>query len=164
MSTKHGSLSNQSRRRLAAGELILRGFGNDEIVDILEVSLSSVKRWRKQVESDGLHALARKSQPGCPKKLDDAKRQELKTIILAGAKASGSMVGRWTSRIVADLIRKKWGVDYSSSNVRRILHSLGLSYQKPDVKSTRHSPAAIEHWQRYVWPRIKKTPITTVTS
>ena len=164
MNIKHGSLSHQSRRRLAAGELILRGFGNDEIVDILEVSLSSVKRWRQQVESDGLHALARKSGSGRSSELTPEQLQELKTIILAGARAAGYMTDRWTSRIVADLIRKKWGVDYSSSNVRRILPALGLSYQKPDVKSTRHSPAAVEHWQRYVWPRIKKTPTTTVTS
>lgn len=163
MSTKHGSLSDQSRRRLAAGDLILRGFDDDEIIDILGVSLSSLRRWRPKVERDGLVALARKSGSGRSSELTPEQLQELKTIILAGAKASGYQTDRWTSRIVADLIRKKWGVDYSSSNVRRILPALGLSYQKPNVKSTKHSPQAVEHWQRYVWPRIKKKPTTAVT-
>ncbi len=43
----------------------------------------------KTVTSGGLAALARKSQSGRPRKLDNAQRQELKTAILAGAKAAG---------------------------------------------------------------------------
>jgi hypothetical protein len=33
MSTSHGHLSGQSAVRLQADELILRGFGNDEIIE-----------------------------------------------------------------------------------------------------------------------------------
>jgi transposase len=159
MSTQHGSLSDQSRRRLSAGDLILRGFDNDEIIEIPGVSHSSIKRWRPKVERDGLGALTRKSGSGRSSELTPEQLQELKAIIPAGYHTD-----RWTSRIVADLIRKKWGVEYTSSNVRRILPSLGLSYQKPDVKSTKHSPAAVEHWKRHIWPCIKKKRTTTVTS
>lgn len=157
MINKHIKLSEQARRRLMAGDLILRGFDNDEIIDILGISLSSVKRWRRKVTEGGLHTLARKSQTGCPKKLDDAKRRELKRIILKGARAAGYLVDRWTLRIVADLIRKKRGVHYTNSNVRRILHSLDLSYQKPDVEAAEHSPEAVKYWRHYVWPNIKKS-------
>jgi transposase len=162
MSTQHGRLSRQAATRLQGGELILRGFDDDEIVDILDVSLSSVERWRKKVETDGLQALARKSGSGRSSELTSEQFQELKTILLAGARASGYLTDRWTSRIVADLIRKKWSVDYSHSNVRKILHDLGLSYQKPDVKSTKYSPQAVDHWREHVWPRIKKKRTTTV--
>lgn len=156
MSNKHVNLSDQARRRLMAGDLILRGFDNDEIIEILGISLSSLKRWRKKIENGGLRTLARKSQSGCPPKLDDAKRHELKKIICKGARAAGYLVDRWTSRIVADLIRKKWGVHYSHSHVRGILHSLRLSCQKPDVVAAEHSSEAVEYWRRYEWPRIKK--------
>jgi len=44
MSTPHGRLSPQAAARLQAGKLILRGFDNDEIIDIL--SLSSLKQCR----------------------------------------------------------------------------------------------------------------------
>ena len=60
MKTTHRHLSRQAAIRLQGGELILRGFDNDEIIDILGVSLSAVKRWRHLAESEGLHALARK--------------------------------------------------------------------------------------------------------
>jgi len=156
MSTPHGRISRQAAVRLQAGELILRGFDDDEIVEILGCSLSSLRRWRAKVERDGLYALARKSGSGRFAELTPNQRDELKTIILQGAKASGYATERWTSRIVADLIRKKWGIEYCLSNVRKILCDLGLSFQKPDVKSTKHSQVAVDHWRKHEWPRIKK--------
>ncbi len=162
MSTQHGSLSEQARRRLAAGDLILRGFDNDEIVHILEVSLSSVKRWRKKVNENGLHGLARKPQPGRPRELGEDERQQLKEIIRQKPTDHGYPTDRWTSRIVADLILKKWNVEYTSSHVRYILRSLRLSFQKPTVKSTKFSQQAVDEWRKHVWPAIKKKRIKTV--
>jgi len=156
METTHGWLSAQARRRLQAGDLILRGFNNDEIVEIMEVSLSSVKRWRAKIQSEGLAGLARQPQSGRPVKLDAVQKAELKTILGQGAKAAGYLADRWTTRIVADLILKKWGVKYSQTQVWRILRSLGFSCQKPDVQSKKRSQAAIDHWRHYVWPQLKK--------
>ena len=157
MSIQQGSLSRQASVRLRAGDLIERGFDNEEIMEILEVSLSSVQRWRKKVESAGLAALARKPGSGSDAELSPEQFDELKTILDKGAIAAGYPTARWTSRIVADLIRKQWNVDYCRSNVRRILNDLGYSYQKPSVKLTKHSPQVVEHWQTHDWKRIKKS-------
>jgi len=157
MSIQQGNLSRQAAVRLQAGDLILRGFDNEEIMEILEVSLSSVQRWRKKVESAGLTALARKSGSGSESELSPTQLADLKTILDQGAIAAGYPTDRWTSRIVADLIRKKWNVDYCRSNVRRILNDLGYSYQKPSVKLTQHSPQVVDHWRTYDWRRIKKS-------
>ena len=154
---KQGSLSRRATVRLRAGDLIERGFDNEEIMEILEVSLSSVQRWRKKVENGGLAALARKHGSGQFSELTKEQLDELKDIILKGALAAGYQVDRWTSRIIADLIRKKWNVDYCRSNVRYILNRLGLSYQKPAVKSTKHSQEIVEHWRKHDWVRIKKS-------
>jgi transposase len=147
---------------LAAGDLILRGFDDEEIAEITQSSLSSVRRWRKKVNENGLHGLARKAQSGRPRGLGENERQELKEMIRQKPTDYGYPTDRWTSRIVADLILKKWNVQYTSSHVRYILRSLRLSFQKPHVKSTKHSPVDVEHWRRYVWPRIKKKPTNTV--
>jgi len=155
--SKQGSLSRQATVRLRAGDLIERGFCNEEIVEILEVSLSSVQRWRRKVENGGLAALARKHGSGQFSELTTEQLDELKEIILTGALAAGYPVDRWTSRIVADLIRKKWNIDYCRSNVRYILNRLGLSYQKPAVKSTKHSQEVVDHWRKHDWVRIKKS-------
>jgi transposase len=157
MGTFHGHLSRQASKRLRAGDLIERGFDNEEIMEILEASLSSVKRWRKKVNEEGLSGLSRKSGTGRTSKLSCEQLAELKEIVLKGAIAAGYPTDRWTSRIVADLIRKKWNIRYCRSQVRKILNDLGLSYQKPDVKSTKHSQEVVEHWKEYDWRRIKKS-------
>ena len=131
-------------------------------MDFLEVSFSSVKRWRKKVETEGLHALARKASTHSNAKLTPEQFEELKTVLTQGAIAFGYLTDRWTSRIVADLIHKKWNVQYSRSQVRKILNDLGFSYQKPAVKSTKHSQDVIEHWKKYDWVRIKKKQIKKV--
>jgi transposase len=156
MSKLHGSVSDQELVRLRAGDLIERGFDNEEIMETLEVSLSSVQRWRKKVENGGLHALSRKPGSGAEAKLTSEQLEKLKTILSQGAITSGYQTDRWTSRIVADLIRKKWDVNYCHSKVRKLLKDLGFSYQKPTTKSKKHCPAAVKRWRKYDWVRIKK--------
>jgi len=96
-----------------------------EIVEILGCSISSLRRRRAKVE----RKVARKSGSGRFAELAPRQRDELKTILLQGAQASGDATDRWTSRIVADLIRKKRGVEYCLCNARKILCDLGLSFQ-----------------------------------
>ena len=127
MNTSHRRLSRQASLRLQAGDLILRGFDNEEIMDILEVSLASVQRWRKKVNEEGLHALARHAGTGRTPKLTPEQFEELKTLLSQGAIAAGYLTDRWTSRVVADLIHKKWNITYSRSQVRKILNDLGFS-------------------------------------
>jgi len=156
MGTLHRRIFRQASIRLQSGDLILRGFDNEEIMDILEVSLASVQRWRKKVDNEGLHALARHAGTGREPKLSPEQFEEIKTLLTQGAVASGYLTDRWTSRIVADLIHKKWAVAYSRSQVRKIHNDLGFSYQKPSVKSTKHSQEVVDHWKKYDWVRIKK--------
>jgi len=159
MSNKQGCLPPQTTTRLRAGDLIERGFDNEEIIEILEVSLSSVQRWRNKVNEGGIQALGHQAGAGKPSALHPEQLEALKVILNQGAIASGYLTDRWTSRIVADLICKKWDVDYCHSNVRRILNELGFSYHKPSVKSTKHSQEIVDHWRKHDWKRIKKKPI-----
>jgi transposase len=156
MSIKSGCLSCQETTRLRAGDLIARGFDDVEMMDILEVSRSSLYRWRKKVNGGGLKSLERAAGSGKPSTHTTSQLEELKNILIAGSRAAGYLTDRWTSRVVADLIRKKWAVNYCRSNVRRILNDLGFSYKKPNVKSTKHSQEVIDTWRAHDWQHIKK--------
>lgn len=151
-------MSPQSIKRLQAGELILKGFDNDEIVDILDVSFSSVKRWRKKIDAGqgALTALLRKKGSGRIPRLDDEQQQRLRDTILAGAVKAGYASERWTSKIVADFIRNEFGVTLSARAVRDLLPKLGLSPQMPVVKSHKHSDEEVLRWAEQTWERIKK--------
>ena len=80
MSTKQGSLSAQAFRRLQGGELILKGYDNETIADIVGVSISSVNNWRTILteHNDDLCALVRKTGSGRPPSLNDPQKQQLK--------------------------------------------------------------------------------------
>jgi transposase len=158
MSSKQGTLSEQSRKRLQGGELILKGFEDEDIAHVLDVGESTVGRWRKILrENDNdLASLARKKGSGRPPRLSDDEKQRLKEIILAGAVKAGYPAERWTSRNVTDLIRNEFNVEMTSRNVRHILPTLGLSPQMPVVKSHKYSAEEVLRWNRHAWKRIKK--------
>jgi putative transposase len=158
MSSQHGSLSGQSAKRLLGGELILKGYDDEEIADIVNVTPSAVQKWRKKLRkhSDDLCCLVRKKGSGRSSRLTDEQKQQLKQMILEGATAHGYPDERWTSKIVADLIQKTFEITMAPRTVRDLLPTLGLSPQMPIVKSHKHSDAAVIEWAERTWKRLKK--------
>jgi len=158
MKTKHGSLSPQEIKRLQGGELILDGYDNDEIADIVKVSPSAVRKWRKKLKEhdDDIACLCRKHGSGTTSLLTDEQKVQLKQIIIDGAIAAGYSTERWVSKTVADLIFKTFGITMAPRTVRDLLPTLGLSPQMPVVQSHKHSDEAVLEWAQRTWKRMKK--------
>jgi transposase len=157
MSTKYEYLSEQAGRRMRGGEMILKGFDDEEIIEALAASPSSVKRWRAKLNlTNDLQILVRKEGTGRTPLLSEEQSEQLKTIIAAGAVAAGHGEERWTSRIIAKLIKERFGVNYAPRSVRAWMKHHGFTYQKPTVRPNKHSDDKVERWRRNVWPRIKK--------
>jgi|SRR5215469_9038643 len=158
MGTKHGDLSSQAAKRLLGGELILKGYDNATIADIVDVTSRTVSNWRRKLnERDAeLCALARKQGSGRIPRLNAEQKQQLKEIIIAGAIKAGYPTERWTSKIVADLIKKKFGIKLAPRSVRNLLPALGLSPQMPVVKSHKYDEREVKKWARHTWRRLKK--------
>jgi transposase len=158
MATKHESLSPQEIKRLQGGELILDDYDNGEIAEILRMSRSAVQKWRKKLEENDndLACLCRKHGSGPTALLTDEQKEHLKEIILGGAIAAGYPTERWTSKIIADVIQKTFGITMAPRTVRDLLPTLGLSPQMPVVKSHKHSDEAVLDWAQRTWKRLKK--------
>jgi transposase len=157
MKAHHDSLSVQSLKRHQGVELIFKGYDNADIADIVDVTIRTVRRWRKKLQNNTkLYALPRKKGSGRPTRLSHEQKQQLKQIILGGAIAAGYPDERWTSKIIADLIQKTFGITLAPRSVRDLLPTLGLSPQKPVVKSHKHSDEAALRWATGTWERLKK--------
>ena len=76
-----------------------------------------------------------------------------------GAVAAGYPSERWTSKIVADVIKTQFDVVLKPRAVRTVLPKLGLSPQMPVVKSHKHDVAVVE-WATRTWKQIKKSEET----
>jgi putative transposase len=59
---------------------------------------------------------------------------------------------------VAELVERRFGVDYHVDHVGRLLHELGWSAQLPTRHSVERDEVAIQRWVHESWRRVKKTP------
>jgi transposase len=59
---------------------------------------------------------------------------------------------------VAELVQRRFGVEYHVDHVGRLLHDLGWSPQLPARHAVERDEAAIQRWVHETWPQVKKTP------
>jgi transposase len=136
--------------------LILEGRDVGEVVEILGVSLSSAKRWRRAVEKGGMDALKAKPHPGRKPRLSPKQKRQLVEILLAGPRKSGYPTDLWTCPRVAEVVAKRFHVEYHPDYVGRMLHDLGWTCQKPEQRAREANDAAMARWRTRDWPRIKR--------
>lgn len=153
-----GSAKVLEARRHRALSLVARGLSLNEAARKLGCAPSSVMRWRDAVRRHGSAGLAVRFSPGRPPKLRAGERRRLVKILLKGAPAQGYTTDLWTTSRIAAVIRKMFRVHYHPDHVGRLLHQLEWTHQKPETRALERDEAAIEHWKRVEWPRVKKTP------
>jgi transposase len=151
-----GSAAELESRRLLAGQLILDGRDNGEIQEILGVSGSSVKRWRRAVKKGGMDALKAIPHPGRKPRLNAKQKRQLVEILLAGPRKAGYPNDFWTCRRIAEVVAKRFHVQYHPDYVGQMLHDLGWTCQKPEQRAREADDAAMTRWRKREWPRIKK--------
>jgi transposase len=145
------------RRRLQAARLLQQGVHEAEVARRVGVHRQSVNRWVGQLAQGGRQALKRARRAGRPPKLSVADRKRIVQGLKRGPEALGYRTGLWTARRVADLIQRECGVKYSTVHAWRLLRALGWTPQRPVGRAFERNEAAIAHWKRERWPRLKKT-------
>lgn len=151
-----GSPQELERRRRRAMALLEEGYSQAEVARRVGCHPSSVLRWRRAKERAGPDGLKSKPVPGRPARLSSQQKERLLEYLLEGAMEHGYRTDLWTTKRMAQLIERKFGVTYHRDHVGRLLHSLGWSHQKPKRRARQRNEALIEQWKREQWPRIKK--------
>ena len=60
--------------------------------------------------------------------------------------------------MIAWVIEEEFGVTYHPGHVRKLLHRLGFSVQRPRRVLARANAAAQDRWHRRIYPDLKKKP------
>jgi transposase len=123
---------------------------------ILEVSPNCVTRWVMKYTEAGIEGLRPRKAPGRAPRLSEHQKDRLARMIDAGPEECGFDTGCWSGPVVRDLIKMRFGVDYSVEQVRKILHKLGFSVQYPKIVLSEASLHEQERWLRTTLPEIKK--------
>jgi transposase len=155
MRTK-GTAQEMNAKRLRAVALFDQGLTGREVAERVGVDQSTAWVWRKAWRERGLEGITSKKSPGRSPALDAQQRARLLTMITEGAVAHGWATDLWTCSRIADLIERHFGVRHHPDHVGRILHQLGLSWQKPKRRASQRDEEAIVRWMSEDVPRIKK--------
>lgn len=139
---------------------VLAYVGGGSIADIgseLNADPSTVSRWIAAYALHGIPALSPAKAPGAMPKLGEEQLEELGQIVEDGPEAAGFDCGVWTGRLVGELIRRRFGVEYHWKYVPELLHKLGFSVQRPRKRLSRADLQAQEFWLRKTFPALKKS-------
>jgi transposase len=145
-------------KRLRAVILNSQGRTSSELADILQAPRSKVSEWLARYELHGVEGLLEGHRSGRPPSLSAQQRERLSDILDSGPVAYGLDRGIWTSPLIAWIIEEEFGVHYHPGHVRKLLHELNFSVQRPHRVLIRANPAEQDRWQRYTYPRLKKNP------
>lgn len=154
-----GSPEELERRRQRAMSLLDEGLAPVEVAKRVGVDRRSVRRWSAARRHGGQRALKAKPAPGRPPKLPREDRARLEEILLEGAQAAGYPSDLWTCRRVAEVVARRFGVQYHPGHIARLLHGLGWSPQKPQRRAIERDDQRVQAWVKHDWPRIKKKPV-----
>lgn len=131
-----------------------------QIAKILDSSRSKVSEWLKNYEKHGYESLLEGHRSGRPCALRKNQIDNLAKIIDQGPVAYGFNSAIWTSIMISDVILDEFFVDYHPGHVRKLLKQMEYSIQKPKRVLARADEFQKTRWKRYIYPNIKKKPVT----
>jgi transposase len=142
--------------RLAAADAIEAGASDREVARRFRVTRMSANRWRRALNAGGRAALMSKGPGGGPCKLTPAQVRELEAVLEAGPAAWGWDENQcWTLARIAEVVRRRFGVDYTLAGLDLLLHRAGWSVQVPARQAAERDEAAVAAWKEETWPVIK---------
>lgn len=105
------------------------GESTDSIMRMTNLSKSTVHDVLHRFVERGLDGKNAVKQKGRPSKLTDKQRRKLIGMLEQGP--AYNKTGLWTTKDVMGLIKKEFGVEYTSVHVWELLQAAGFSIQKP---------------------------------
>jgi transposase len=146
----------RERVRLAAAEWIEEGTSDREVAARFRVTRMSANRWRRALAAGARSALASRGAGGARCRLSPAQLDELQVLLDAGPAVWGWADQCWTLARIAEVVRTRFGVDYTLPGLDLLLHRLGWSVQVPGRRAAERDEEQIAAWREETWPAIKR--------
>ena len=112
-------------------------------------------RWMQAHHRHGESGLKVRSAPGRPRRLTGRQEAWLLRELLRGALAHGYGTDLWTTKRIAEVIEREFGVRYHRAHFSRLLARNDWTPKKPEGRSRERDEVAIARWTRTRWLRVK---------
>jgi transposase len=90
----------------------------------------TLRDWGIRFNVEGVEGLRDRPKSGRRRWLDDGQLATLKALVLRGPDPERDGVSTWRAQDLCRLVEARFGVRYRESGMLRLLHDLGLSWQK----------------------------------
>jgi transposase len=151
-----GTAAELEARRITAVRRVKEGWSQKDVATFLGVHPVTIAKWVARHREDGNDGLKAKPTPGRPRFLTSDQERKVLGWLDESPTQHGFDTNLWTARRVAELIRKKFGVQFHPNYLREWLSKRNYTPQKPARRARQRDQAAIDRWVAEDWPRIQK--------
>jgi len=140
----------RAKLRLLAAMLRKKGKTMGQIADDLHTPVGTIYAWLKRIIDGGLKSLHDEHRSGRPMKLSTEELRELRHDLVRGPKANGFINAPfWTTKIVQEHVKRKYGKKYRARGMRNVLHRAGFSSKMPrPANAKRASKEEVESFKK----------------
>jgi transposase len=121
------SCDKNEKLRLQALLLVKNGLSPAKVAEDFSVHRSTVHRWMKRAEEEGLYDLKCKPGRGVKSFLSVEQLSELSKALSKPIPTDDGYSRGWQTKDAIQFVREKFGILYSESGMRQIIKDLGLS-------------------------------------
>jgi transposase len=155
-----GSASELEALRMRAVRAVLAGESQAAVARAFGVHSVTIAKWMALHRRSGEAGLKAIPTPGRPRFLTPKQDQLVRRWLSQKPTKHGFPTDLWTARRVAELIRRRLGVEFHPNYLRAWLSQRGYSPQRPVRRARQRNEAVIVHWVANDWPRIQKKRAT----
>jgi len=151
------SCDNNEKLRLQALLLVKNGFSPAKIAEDFSVHRSTVHRWMKRSEEEGLSSLKCKPGRGVKCYLTAEQLSELRKSLSKPIPTDDGFSRGWQTKDAIQFVRDKFGISYSKSRMRQIIKNLGFSKIICRPQSKRRNQALTNEFIAEIKKKIPKS-------
>jgi transposase len=134
--------------RLLALANALDGMGRAAAARQAGMDRQTLRDWVLRFNQAGIEGLRDQPRSGRPSFLSDGQLATLRGWMLRGPDPERDGVSSWTARDLCRLVEASFAVSYSENGMLRLLHDLGLSWQKTRPVHPQAEPKAQQAFKK----------------
>jgi len=149
------SCDKNEKLRLQALLLVKNGLSPAKVAEDFAVHRTTVHRWMKRAEEEGLLSLKCKPGRGVKSFLSATQISDLRQALSEPIPTEDGFSRGWQTKDVLQFVREKFGISYSKSRMRQIIKNLGFTRITCRPQSKRRNQALTNE---FIAEIKKKTP------
>ena len=125
----HPDLRVRSRAQII--RLLHKGYGRQEVADLLSISKGKVHYWFVRWQENGLSSLSDLPKSGRPRGTNEEYIQKLETAVSQNPRELGFAFSVWTLPKLQKYMQEQTGITIHENTLRSRLKELGYAYLRP---------------------------------